>query len=769
MRLLVTGATGLLGRAVVDEARREGHEVKPVAFSRAADTERVDLTDSEAVAHVVAAFAPDAIIHTAAERRPDAVERNPQGAHALNVDAPAALASACAKLPRPAYLAALSTDYVFDGTKPPYRVGDATNPLNAYGASKVAAEKAVNETALSGRASCVRVPVLYGATEYNGESAVNVLLDAIKIGNKPCVMDACGVRYPTCVQDVARALISLCAIAQQRDMPRIVHFSALEAMTKYDMCLVLSRVWNSVAGKEVASVGHLEPQFEIPPGSTPRPGHCKLDQSETIELGVNAGHVSFEEWWREYLARRVEEEQHAPDTAAAGDAPDNGDQGHKVEESETAADEQPVQGVPETAETTRDTVDDASTRETDQLQDEGCTEDDAPETPTKDDDERRYGTATPTKQLPREPEIEFEMTVSDPQRVGDALGGHVVYRVRTKSNAPWLRRAETSVLRRYSDFRWLHAALVENNPGVIVPPIPEKVKLGRFAPELVEFRRRALERAITKIAHHPALQRDEDLHMFLQSTDLATDIHARDLIKGPVVTPEHRSYFGWSQSFQAHRFQETDEWFNQQLEYLGTLENVLRTFVGQVMALSQRRTEHMAAIKNLSRTMAVLSGSTLSRAVSTCFAALSEAEQHQSEAQAALAGHEANMLGIAFYEYERLTGSVRKAFATRVDTWRAWQRAEDELRRHKGNDGHLDAELQQRYGISLRAAALHTRFDEVTRMCKAEMERFEKEKVSDLRRSLAEYIEKLQHTQDSLIDEWEHCAAIIKRQLPTTA
>lgn len=257
--------------------------------------------------------------------------------------------------------------------------------------------------------------------------------------------------------------------------------------------------------------------------------------------------------------------------------------------------------------------------------------------------------------------------------------------------------------------------------------------------------------------------------MFLQSTDLAADIHARDLIKGPVVTPEHRSYFSWSQAFQTYRFQETDEWFNQQVEYLGSLESILRVFVAAVFELSQRRIDHCESLEHLSRTLAVLSDSTLSRGVSTCFAALAEAQKRQAEAQTILAEHEANILRVAFYEYERLTGSVRKAFATRVDTWNAWQHAESELNRSRGvSDGHMDVHLQQRYNVSLRAVALRTRFDEVTRTCKQEMERFESEKVADLRRALAAYIELFQHTQESVMEEWNHCANIIKRQMPAS-
>ena len=73
----------------------------------------------------------------------------------------------------------ISTDYVFDGTSPPYQVDDKTNPLNFYGKSKLGGEEAVRE--VDPHAVILRVPVLYGETEYNGESAVNTLLDVVKV------------------------------------------------------------------------------------------------------------------------------------------------------------------------------------------------------------------------------------------------------------------------------------------------------------------------------------------------------------------------------------------------------------------------------------------------------------------------------------------------------------------------------------------------------------------------------------------------------------
>lgn len=74
----------------------------------------------------------------------------------------------------------ISTDYVFDGTSPPYEVRDAPHPLNFYGESKLRGEQAV--LAYPDHTLVLRVPILYGPTEYDGESAVNVLLGAVKVG-----------------------------------------------------------------------------------------------------------------------------------------------------------------------------------------------------------------------------------------------------------------------------------------------------------------------------------------------------------------------------------------------------------------------------------------------------------------------------------------------------------------------------------------------------------------------------------------------------------
>lgn len=132
----------------------------------------------------------------------------------------------------------------------------------------------------------------------NDESAVNILLDALTVGPDapPKKMDANAVRYPTNVDDIAKALSQLCTkfagpTAQQ--IPPTLHFSAMEAMTKYDMCLVMARCLRAVG--EEAETEHLEPEYEIDPNAaTSRPRHCKLDLSVIKGLGIDTECTSFE-------------------------------------------------------------------------------------------------------------------------------------------------------------------------------------------------------------------------------------------------------------------------------------------------------------------------------------------------------------------------------------------------------------------------------------------------------------------------------------------
>lgn len=811
MRILVTGASGLLGRAIMREAQKQGHDVRGVAFSRAEGSiARVDLTDSAAVEALVADVQPEALIHTAAERRPDVVDRDPGAVQKLNVEVPRVLARACGALPKPAYLVNVSTDYVFDGQRPPFHVGDQPRPLNKYGESKAAAERAVLDAAREGLATNVRVPVLYGETLYDGESAVNVLLGAIQppadAGAGKKVMDAHAVRYPTNVTDVARALLQLCTLQPERQtMPPTVHFSAEEAMTKYDMCKLFSRLYNEAAGREVTSVAHLEPEYEIDPqAATQRPENCKLDLSESKALGLNLDCVGFEAWWTEYLKKRVANEKggqsaggphrpaggaadaaagaaggpprapssasgadtaHAPQGAAPGGAQDqqpNTEQPNSEQPVHAAAaavgaqparGESSAQGAAKPAPLARPPPSPAS---------QATSED-------------PYGEPSPVKPgpsaRPPTPPPSFSIRVGEPHRVGDAMNAHVVYTLRVTTNAPWMRAREISVLRRYSDFRWLHAALVSNHPGVFVPAMPEKVKIGRFAPELVEFRRRTLEVAINKIAQHPELRRDEDLRVFLESTNLPADMLRRNEVRGPIETPEHKTYFGWSHSLQAPRFHESDAWFPQQSSYVTHLEQQLHELVAAVTALAQRRREHGAAIEELAQALTALSGSALSRSVSTCFAALAETKRRAAESAARLADHEAHILGVVLYEYERMCGSVRKAFAARLDVWRDWQRAEEDVRKQRAaaerqRSAHYDSQAHQASAAALRAAQLHTRFDEVTRLCHAEMDRFERDKVADVRQALDHYMSAYEEAEAELVRDVEHCTEILRRQSP---
>ena len=136
MKVLVTGAGGQLGRALGPAlADRE-----VVALGHAA----LDITDLAAVRAAVAAHRPQAIVNAAAYNLVDEAESEPQAAQRVNADGPRSLAVAAAEAG--AAILHVSTDYVFDGEAGrPYDEHDATNPLSAYGRSKLAGEMAVRE------------------------------------------------------------------------------------------------------------------------------------------------------------------------------------------------------------------------------------------------------------------------------------------------------------------------------------------------------------------------------------------------------------------------------------------------------------------------------------------------------------------------------------------------------------------------------------------------------------------------------------------------
>jgi dTDP-4-dehydrorhamnose reductase len=279
-KVAVIGASGLLGRAVIRELGVETDwQVVQTGFRRVGPQHiELDVRDAGAVASFVAHERPDAIVVAAAERRPDVCENAPATARALNVDAVRSIATAARR--RGAWVLSISTDYVFDGTRPPYRCDDTPNPLNAYGRSKLEGEHALLDA--MDNALVLRLPLLYGPVVDWQESAVTSLVPAVLASAhadaQPAAMDAWATRYPTFTPDVAFVIRELLIRhADGNAVCGVAQWSGDEAMTKYEIAQRLAKALD-VNARLLAQTA--------PTDATPRPRDCHLDSSRLEDLGI---------------------------------------------------------------------------------------------------------------------------------------------------------------------------------------------------------------------------------------------------------------------------------------------------------------------------------------------------------------------------------------------------------------------------------------------------------------------------------------------------
>ncbi|OJD12612.1 dTDP-4-dehydrorhamnose reductase [Emergomyces pasteurianus Ep9510] len=313
---LITGATGLLGRQVLNAFQRDRSNWKAIGqgYSRAgtgtdtdAEIVKADLLNENEVVALLDRTKPNVVVHCAANRFPDKCDQNPDAARKINVAATKSLAQATSS--RSILLIYISTDYVFPGRpgEAPYEASTETEPTNIYGETKRDGEIALlDETRESGLGVVLRVPVLYGPAKQNSESAVNVLVDAVwkaQDANAGIKMDDWALRYPTNTADVGRVCHDIAVKylgraaaegaegADAKALPGILQFSSEDRMTKYQICQKMAEILG------LPLPGMIPVKDGPKPGEVQRPYDTHLSTKELQRIGIGVETQSFVAWW----------------------------------------------------------------------------------------------------------------------------------------------------------------------------------------------------------------------------------------------------------------------------------------------------------------------------------------------------------------------------------------------------------------------------------------------------------------------------------------
>ena len=233
-KLLVTGASGLLGSKIVEIAENDYtviplHKTKPLH----SNSLKLDITSTAEVLNLFHKLKPYAVIHAASETNVDKCETQKEHAWKINVEGTRNVAAACKAGTKLIYI---STDYVFDGKKGNYTEDDTPNPINYYAVTKLEGEKQVVQNCKN--FAILRTSVLYGWHPFKQNFATWVITQLEQ--NKEITVVEDHYNTPTLADNLAEMAIE----ATQKDLQGVYHACGSERIGRYEFARQIARAFD---------------------------------------------------------------------------------------------------------------------------------------------------------------------------------------------------------------------------------------------------------------------------------------------------------------------------------------------------------------------------------------------------------------------------------------------------------------------------------------------------------------------------------------------
>lgn len=398
--------------------------------------------------------------------------------------------------------------------------------------------------------------------------------------------------------------------------------------------------------------------------------------------------------------------------------------------------------------------------------------------------------------IPNKLNPDYPITISEPVKQGEGMNAYISYKIHTTTDREGYRSTSFSVIRRYSDFLRLHAILSLEYPGIIVPPVPEKLLVGRFSPEFIESRRRALEIFLNRAFLHSDLRHSQALKQFLENVEedfstssgpsssgttkpsdnsgssssylrSTTGSSSSSVVSAVLEHPASTGIMQWIDetvqqistslgSAPAFEITETDRVFEQLVAYIDGLEPLILSLYKHATGLTKRGREiaeglHQfgLSLEALGKTEEASEGNAglihgaLSQ-VGACAGELStlSAEQTQKEVL---------YLEEPILDYIRLISAVKVAFQKRMDAKLTYETAWSDLVSKQVTLDKLlatlesEPEMVEKGRADVRRAQervddVKLEFDLITERVCRELERFKLEKAQDFKAMILDYI-----------------------------